>query len=412
MEQNGISKLDLKRRNRMQIIKLLQQQGPTSRIDLSALLELTRAAVTIITNEMIEQGVLYEKGEVSTVGQKASRGRKKILIDINRNYKFAFGIALDHKKIFIGLSNIGGEVLEKRVYELRANDTKESMMQQIFINMREMMTNNCLTEQQILGAGICLNRRAIRFLNLKVEQNVVDYSSLERMFVREFHMPVVFDSIITGLAAAEIDFSGKYPPDKSAVVIRFADNVDATLVVDNEIYRGYHNNAMNLGHMIVNPDGKPCRCGKRGCAVCEFSDESVYVDIVNMFSKEKTPNLFAAKNGNPNLLRVAEVHEYVLLGDEGVEELFDQMLKSFVLFLNNLIAITDPQRIIFCGHQFENEEFMKRLKEYVARELGSEIADMVAASYLSQEHIYLSGCALAIRRFFVERGGFGTKAEE
>lgn len=118
MEQNGISKLDLKRRNRMQIIKLLQQQGPTSRIDLSALLELTRAAVTIITNEMIEQGVLYEKGEVSTVGQKASRGRKKILIDINRNYKFAFGIALDHKKIFIGLSNIGGEVLEKRVYEL------------------------------------------------------------------------------------------------------------------------------------------------------------------------------------------------------------------------------------------------------------------------------------------------------
>ena len=197
MEQNGISKLDLKRRNRMQIIKLLQQQGPTSRIDLSALLELTRAAVTIITNEMIEQGVLYEKGEVSTVGQKASRGRKKILIDINRNYKFAFGIALDHKKIFIGLSNIGGEVLEKRVYELRANDTKESMMQQIFINMREMMTNNCLTEQQILGAGICLNRRAIRFLNLKVEQNVVDYSSLERMFVREFHMPVVFDSIIT-----------------------------------------------------------------------------------------------------------------------------------------------------------------------------------------------------------------------
>ncbi|MDD6237278.1 MAG: winged helix-turn-helix transcriptional regulator, partial [Clostridiales bacterium] len=40
----------------MQILKQLQQHGPTSRIDLSASLELTRAAVTIITNEMIEQG--------------------------------------------------------------------------------------------------------------------------------------------------------------------------------------------------------------------------------------------------------------------------------------------------------------------------------------------------------------------
>ena len=58
MEQFGISKLDLKRRNRTQILKLLRQQGPTSRIDLSMSLDLTRAAVTIICNEMIGQGIL------------------------------------------------------------------------------------------------------------------------------------------------------------------------------------------------------------------------------------------------------------------------------------------------------------------------------------------------------------------
>ena len=56
MEQHGISKLDLKRRNRMQVLKILKQRGPTSRIDIAGTLELTRAAVTIITNEMIEQG--------------------------------------------------------------------------------------------------------------------------------------------------------------------------------------------------------------------------------------------------------------------------------------------------------------------------------------------------------------------
>ena len=411
MEQNGISKLDLKRRNRMQIIKLLQQQGPTSRIDLAAYLELTRAAVTIITNEMIEQGVLYEKGEVNTLGQKAPRGRKKILIDINRNFKFAFGIALDNKKVSIGLSNIGGDVLEKRLYTLRANSTKESMLHEIFINMREMMANNCLEENQLLGIGVCLNSRAARFLNLKAENNLVDYTSLERIFTKEFGLPVVFDSLITGLAVAEIDFSGKFPPDDNAVVIRFADDIDATFVADHEVYRGHHNNAMNLAHMIVNPDGKPCRCGKNGCAVCEFSDESVYVDIVNMFSEEKTPRLFASKEGNPNLLRVAEVHEYVLLGDDSVERLFENRLKSFVLFLNNLVSIIDPQRVIFCGHQFENERFMERIRQYVARELGNDVADLIAPSYLSQENIYLSGCALAVRRFFVEKGGFSSRLE-
>ncbi|MDF2568327.1 MAG: hypothetical protein K0R90_1783, partial [Oscillospiraceae bacterium] len=92
MDQFGISKLDLKRRNRMHILNLLRQRGPTSRIDISKALELTRAGVTIITNEMIEQGVIYEKGEMNMSGQKISRGRKKILLDINSNHKFAFGV--------------------------------------------------------------------------------------------------------------------------------------------------------------------------------------------------------------------------------------------------------------------------------------------------------------------------------
>ena len=78
MEQHGISKLDLKRRNRMQVLKILKQRGPTSRIDIAGTLELTRAAVTIITNEMIEQGIIQEIGEYKHVTEKAPRGRKKI----------------------------------------------------------------------------------------------------------------------------------------------------------------------------------------------------------------------------------------------------------------------------------------------------------------------------------------------
>ena len=71
MEQHGISKLDLKRQNRMQVLKILKQKGPTSRIDIAAALELTRAAVTIIPNEMIEQGIITEIGEFKHISEKA-----------------------------------------------------------------------------------------------------------------------------------------------------------------------------------------------------------------------------------------------------------------------------------------------------------------------------------------------------
>lgn len=76
MEQHGISKLDLKRRNRMQVLKILKQRGPTSRIDIAGTLELTRAAVTIITNEMIEQGIIQEIGEYKHVTEKLREAEK------------------------------------------------------------------------------------------------------------------------------------------------------------------------------------------------------------------------------------------------------------------------------------------------------------------------------------------------
>ena len=44
MEKRGISKLDLKRRNRMQILRIIRENGPISRVDVASALEITRAA--------------------------------------------------------------------------------------------------------------------------------------------------------------------------------------------------------------------------------------------------------------------------------------------------------------------------------------------------------------------------------
>ena len=77
MEQQGISKLDLKRRNRMHVLKILKQRGPTTRIDIAGTLELTRAAVTIITNEMIAQGIIQEIGEYKHVTEKPPEAERR-----------------------------------------------------------------------------------------------------------------------------------------------------------------------------------------------------------------------------------------------------------------------------------------------------------------------------------------------
>ena len=60
---SGISKLDLKRINRMQVLRTVWEAGPISRVDLSQMLQITRASITQITNAMIAEGILVEIGE-------------------------------------------------------------------------------------------------------------------------------------------------------------------------------------------------------------------------------------------------------------------------------------------------------------------------------------------------------------
>ena len=113
-DTSGISKLDLKRQNRMHILRLLRNNGPTSRIDIAREIGITKAAVTIITNEMIEQGVLFEKAEVLPRGSKVPRGRKKILLDFDETHRLGLGLVLDNGQLSIGLCTLKGRPVERQ----------------------------------------------------------------------------------------------------------------------------------------------------------------------------------------------------------------------------------------------------------------------------------------------------------
>ena len=206
MEQHGISKLDLKRRNRMQVLKILKQRGPTSRIDIAGTLELTRAAVTIITNEMIEQGIIQEIGEYRHVTEKAPRGRKKILIDINHHYKFVIGITIEEQNISVGLSTLSGAVLDKRNLEVNESTPYDTIEEFILDSVKEILSDNCLTQENILGIGFGIFPTMYNKLGIKIVDAEPDYSTAFANVRKFTDLPLVFDNSVKGTAMANIDF--------------------------------------------------------------------------------------------------------------------------------------------------------------------------------------------------------------
>ncbi len=408
MEQHGISKLDLKRQNRMQVLKILKQRGPTSRIDIANALELTRAAVTIITNEMIEQGIIHEIGEYKHISEKAPRGRKKILIDINHNYKFALGITIEEDIASVGLSTLDGSVLDKRNLPVTEQTKFKEIYDFIKLSASEVLSDNCLNRNHLLGLGVAVLPTMYERMGIKLNAGVPDYSPL-RSAVSEFtKLPVVFDNSVKGTAMANIDFQKTKDANRHNIAfLQYGDTLHFVVTNLNDPIISYDNRTDFVDKIIINPFSSAVdENGRKGTAKGELAPRAVIQAIRAIYSQIDTPYLYHTTGGKPEAISFHSICDAYHKGDEALDRVVEYKLGLMAVLINNLFYSTNPQRIVL--HQFLKEAvpleeyFLKRLREYA----GEGVASRISISIIEDKHRFLSGCALAIRELFFTRGGF------
>lgn len=113
--------------------------------------------------------------------------------------------------------------------------------------------------------------------------------------------------------------------------------VGGALVVDGQVHVGSAGLALEMGHLTVDPDGRPCRCGSRGC-----------LDV------EADPLAFLAEAGRTPGPESSLLHQASqLLGrhltDPGVRHAKHRLIDRLGLGLAGLVNILNPDRIVLGG---------------------------------------------------------------
>lgn len=411
MEQHGISKLDLKRRNRMQVLKILKQRGPTSRIDIAGTLELTRAAVTIITNEMIEQGIIQEIGEYKHISEKAPRGRKKILIDINHHYKFVLGVTIEEDIVSVGLSTLAGAVLDKRNQLIDSHTEYPAIASFVEKSIREILADNCLEKESILGIGFGIFPTMYTKLGIELKDGVPNYTKTKAMIHEKTDLPLVFDNSVKGTAMANIDFLKSKDPNRHNIAfLQYGNTMHFVVTNLNDPIVSYDNRTNFVDKMIINPaSNHTCEiCGRKGCVESEITPTATMKKIQSKYSPDSTPFLYDATMGNIGNATKDMILDAYSKGDPAVIETIDNELRLTAVLINNLYFSTNPQKIVLHHFNAGGEFGFSKIKESLTEIGGARVANKIEISIIEDKHRFLAGCALAIRELFFNRGGFDT----
>ena len=404
MNDYGISKLDLKRRNRMQILRVIRENGPISRVDISAMLHITRAAVTIITNEMIAQSILEEVGEEpQDPSNEIRKGRRKILLDINPTYRFALGVYIDEASISIGLTTLNAQALDKRSLTLEP-DASSDITEQIAITVRKMLQNSCLHVEDIVGIGIGVMPSMWNRVHAVVKDGNLDFSELEQAVEQACNLPVYIGNAISLFAMASINYAEHYGQPVNQVFLHAGPVFHIAVIQNNQLVNGFQRYTHVVERFCVHPNGKPLDGYPNGSVKAELSKQSMVEDVATIYGKDETPALYALTEGDMEAVSLPLLLTAWDQGDLALESLVKHYLDMLCCLLINVLQAYFAQKVYLHNFGF-NERHLEQIRQHMASIAGEAEADRIALSAIEERYHFMCGCCYAIQHGFFMKGG-------
>lgn len=266
--EGGSNQAQLKRTNRMALIRRLRVQPGLSRVDLAEALGLTKSTVSALTRELIDEGWLVER-EVLVTGD-IGRRPTPLFIDPTRLLLLGAQVGLGHVRVV--LTSLTGEVLAARSATYDAALEVEACIAVLTRTLLAVAAR--LGEaQHIIGIGLGLpggvdQARDQLVFAPHLHWHHVPFGALLRTAMQGTPLSDVSvfmqnDADVAALGETEFNPSPMADP---LLLVLVGEGVGAGLVVGGRLLTGARGLAGEVGHMVLQVNGPRCSCGRRGCA--------------------------------------------------------------------------------------------------------------------------------------------------
>lgn len=312
---NKLSNNEKKRINKVKIAKFILHKGETSKPEIVSILGISMPTVLQNIKELIADKIVEEVGEYQSTG-----GRKAKALSIVDNVKYSVGIDITANHISYVIIDLKGKLIFRNRMRKVFSNTPD-YYEFLANNLELFIKNSKVSESKILGVGISLPGIIDKANEMLIKSHILNMSNVSLKNISELiEYDVCFENDANSAAMAEINYL-----NRNAIYLSLSNTVGGSIYIGNEIYLGDNYRSAEFGHIVINPQGEECYCGKNGCVDTYCS--------ANILSKHSNNSL-------------EEFFGKLELRDEKIVEVWEKYLDYLAITVTNLRMSFDCEIVL------------------------------------------------------------------
>jgi N-acetylglucosamine repressor len=327
--------------NSQLVLRTIYDGDLISRADVARSTGLTRTTVSDLVGELLELGLAEEVGRGPSSGGKAP-----ILLRVADDSRHLIGVDLGESEFSGEVVNLRGEVRRSARIPLDGRDGDEAV-ELVHRLIDQLVEAN---DTPLVGIGIGtpgIIDTVSGTVRWAVSLNWQDLP-LGRLIRERNELPVYVANDSQAAALAEYIFGTDRRANNMAV-IRVGRGIGAGLILNGELFQGDGFGAGEIGHVTVDPDGVPCRCGRRGCLETVASSRAMVEAAQRSIAEAPDSALgrLAAESGGTVTIDI--LARALAAGDEHAMRIVDHASRQLGRSIAGLIGMLDVHRIALIG---------------------------------------------------------------
>jgi glucokinase len=265
--------------------------------------------------------------------------------------KHSIGIDLGGTNIALGVVDSAGRILTKGFFATPLGDPVETAVAAMAVTAHQLLAEAGLGLDEVERVGVGSTGIA------NSETGILEYSSnldwrdvpLARLLSAELDgLPTFIDNDANAAGLGEYHYGAARDFD-TALVLTLGTGIGGAWIQNGQIYHGQNFAGMEVGHTVVERNGRPCNCGRKGCWEMYASATGLITTTRELMLSNPDSLLWELAAGNLENVGGRTAFTACRRGDATASEVIETYIHDLASGVTNLINIFQPEVVVLGG---------------------------------------------------------------